>query len=316
MKSLLAHIRPYQIFLREGARGGFSHAYLLLCGDGDVLSKALSLFAGEFFTGNERAKNLIEKGSFSDCLFFPKDGKKLSVEDANLIVEEAGIRPIEGDKKVFVIDGFHTALPSFQNKLLKILEEPPEGVYFLLGATTEFSLLPTILSRVKKLEFAPFSVEEVSGYLGRNYPTLSKEELRFFSSASCGKISSAQAFIEDGGYEETFTDAINLSLAPVDKLPALCKKVAEKGKKDLLLSLLEIIFRDAAFLATKKGLDTYLLTTFYQKELEKLVFSYPIGVLLDFQNHLHEAQKQLKFNATFGWCLQVLFTNLAAKRKR
>ena len=304
MKSLLARTHPYQIFLREGAKGCFSHAYLLLCGDGDVLKEALPLFAGEFFQGDARAKSLIE------------EGKKLSVEDANLIVEEAGIRPLEGDKKVFVIDGFHTALPSFQNKLLKILEEPPEGVYFLLGATTEFSLLPTILSRVKKLEFPPFSVEEVRGYLSRNYPDLSKEQLHFFASASCGKLSTAKAFVEDGGYEETFLDAMTLSLAPLDKLPALCKKVAEKGKKELLLSLLEIIFRDAAFLAAKKGLESYLLTPFYQKELEKLVFSYPLGVLLDFQKQLREAQKQVKFNAAFGWCLQVLFTNLVTKRKR
>ena len=315
MQSLLASTHPYQIFQRERAKGELSHAYLLLCADDELLKEGLKTFAACFFEGNSRAKSLIEKQSFCDCLFFPKDGKKLSVDDANLIVEEAGIRPIEGDKKVFVIDGFQTALPSFQNKLLKILEEPPEGVYFLIGATTEFSLLPTILSRVKKLEFAPFITQDIQGYLTRNFPSLSKEESYFFASASCGKISTAKSFIEEGGYEETFLDVVTLSTASLDKLPALCKKVAEKGKKELLFSLLEILFRDAAFLAAKKGLHSYLFTPFYQKELEKLVYLYPVGVLLDFQKHLREAQKQLKFNATFAWCLQILFSNLAAKRK-
>ena len=116
MQTILRRTHPYQIFQRERQNGGLSHAYLLLCADADSLHEGLRLFASEFFEGNDRAKSLIEKGGFCDCLFFPKDGKKLSVDDANLIIEEAGIRPLEGDKKLFVIDGFHTALPSFQNK--------------------------------------------------------------------------------------------------------------------------------------------------------------------------------------------------------
>ena len=316
MQTLLTRTHPYHIFSRERQHGGLSHAYLLLCADASVLKESLRLFATEFFEDNNRAKSLIEKGSFCDCLFFPKDGKKLSVEDANLIIEEAGIRPLEGEKKLFIIESFQTALPSFQNKLLKILEEPPQGVHFLLGATTEFSILPTILSRVKKLEFAPFSSVEVSGFLQRNYPQLTKEEIGFFAEASCGKISSAISLLEDGAYKENFSHIFSLSLAPLSSLPALCKKIADKGKNDFLLSLAETIFRDGAFLAANNGLDSYLLTPFYKKELEKLVHVYPIGVLLDFQKKLREAQKQLKFNASFAWCLQVLFTWLAERRSK
>ena len=316
MQTLLKRTHPYQIFSRERKNGGLSHAYLLLCADTDALQESLRLFSADFFEGNARAKSLIEKGSFCDCLFFPKDGKKLSVDDANLIIEEAGIKPLEGDKKLFVIDSFQTALPSFQNKLLKILEEPPHGVHFLLGATTEFSLLPTVLSRVKKLEFAPFSTADIFEFLSRNCPQLTKEELRFFAEASCGKISTATAFISENAYQETFDDLFSLALAPLGKLPALCKKVSEKGRKEFLLSLAETVFRDAAFLAANQGLDSYLLTPFYKKELEKLVHAYPVGVLLDFQKRLREAQKQLKFNASFAWCLQVLFTWLKDSKRK
>ncbi len=315
MQILLKNTRPYGLLQREYARGGLSHAYLLLLADEEILRESLRFFARVFFQTDERALTLIEKEGFCDCLFFPKEGKKLTVEDANVIVEESGIRPMEGEKKIFVVDGFHTASPAVQNKLLKILEEPPQGVYFLLGATGEFSLLPTVLSRVKKLEFSPFSVQEIKGYLSRNYPSLKEEELNFFSTAACGKISSAKAFIGEGFYKETFETALSLCFASFSALPALCKKVGETKRKEELLSVLEVLFRDGAFLAVKKGLDAYLLSPFYKKEVQKLVDLYPVSALLAFQEKLRLAQKQLKFNANFPQTLQLLFVWLAEKRK-
>ena len=314
MKFLLENTHPYTLLDRERRNGGLSHAYLLLCADEGILRESLRFFAQTFFT-EERVKSLIEKESFYDCPFFPKEGKKLTVEDATSIVEEAGIRPIEGENKLFVIDAFHTAAPSFQNKLLKILEEPPQGVYFLLGATTEFSILPTVLSRVKKLELPAFSTADIIGFLERNKPDLSKEEKAVFAEASCGKLSTALSFCGDSGYREIFEDAFALSFASSATLPALCKKIAEKTDKERLITILEVIFRDAAFLAVKNGLDAYLPATFYQKEMEKLAKTYPVGVLLDFQKRLRETKKQIKFNANFPQCLQLLFVWLIEKRK-
>ncbi|MBQ8427850.1 MAG: hypothetical protein IJX18_01195 [Clostridia bacterium] len=315
MKVLLQNSHPYQLLERERRHGGLSHAYLLLSADEDILRESLLFFAGVFFKDNDRACALIEKESFCDCLVFPKAGKKLTVEDATTIVEEAGIHPLEGEIKLFIVDGFQNASPAVQNKLLKILEEPPQGVCFLLGATTEFSLLPTVLSRVKKLELTPFTTAQTEGYLQRNYPSLAKEEISFLAAASCGKISSVRSFIGEGFYKQVFEDALALSFAPLSSLPALCKKIGETKKKDALLSLLEILFRDTAFLKAKKGLDSYLLAPFYKKEMEKLLSLYSVGVLLTFQQKLREAQKQLKFNANFSWCLQSLFVWLAGNRK-
>lgn len=315
MKVLLENSRPYQLLERERQNGGLSHAYLLLSADENILRQSLLFFAGVFFKGDERAQSLIEKESFCDCLVFPKNSKKLTVEDATTIVEESGIHPLEGEVKLFIIDGFQNASPAFQNKLLKILEEPPKGVCFLLGATTEFSILPTVLSRVKKLQLSPFTTAQTEGFLERNYPHLPKEERAFFAAASCGKISSALSFIGEGFYRQVFEDALALSLASPSSLPTLCKKIGETKRKETLLSLLEILFRDAAFLAAKKGLDSYLLAPFYKKEIEKLINLYPMGVLFDFQSKLREAQKQLKFNANFSQCLQTLFVWLTSKRK-
>ncbi|MBQ9118122.1 MAG: hypothetical protein IJY11_02855 [Clostridia bacterium] len=315
MQILLENTHPYQLLQRERQNGGLSHAYLLLCSDEEILRESLRFFAGAFFPQENRILSLIEKESFCDCQFFPKEGKKLSVEDATTILEESSVKPLEGEKKVFVVDGFQTASPAVQNKLLKILEEPPFGVHFLLGATTEFSLLPTVLSRVKKLEMPAFSTAQLQGYLGRNYPSFDEKELAFFASAACGKLSSARALTGNSFYKETLDDALKLTFASLAELPSLCKKIGEKGRKESLLSLLEILFRDGAFLAAKKGLDGYLLSPFYKKEIEKIANIYPVGVLLSFQAKIREAQKQIKFNANFTQCLQMLFVWLVEKRK-
>jgi len=315
MQVLLKNTRPYALLEKDSQHGSFSHAYLLLSPDEETLRDYLRFYARAFFFGNTRALSLIEKEGFCDCLFFPKEGKKLSVEDASLIVEEAGIRPLEGDRKVFVVDGFHTASAAVQNKLLKILEEPPEGVHFLLGAATEFSLLPTVLSRVKKLDLPPFSPREIEGFLDRNYPHLSKEDVRFFAAASCGKLSSAKAFIGEGYYKETVEDAFSLLFSSPSTLAPLCKKVADKGRKELLFSVMEFLCRDAAFLGAGKGLDAYLLSPFYKNQVEKLAKAYPVGALIAFQQSIRKAEKQLKFNANFAWCLQILMIDFIGKRK-
>src|SRR5688572_31588769 len=68
----------------------------------------------------------------------------LRTEQAAEIIHEAALRPMEGRYKVFLIQDFHNANPTFANKLLKTLEEPPDHVLLLLTARDRESILPTI----------------------------------------------------------------------------------------------------------------------------------------------------------------------------
>ena len=172
MIELLQNTQAYRLLKRECAGNQNSHAYLLLFDDGRNLRSALKEFAKVLFsvsdieewdeeaTEKQRIAKLIDEESFSDCLFYPNEGKKLAVEDAENIREESLLSPIEGDKKVFVLGDFADANVQTQNKLLKLLEEPPKGVIFLLGATTVFPVLPTVLSRTKRLEILPFDIKK------------------------------------------------------------------------------------------------------------------------------------------------------------
>ena len=139
MVELLKRTQAYRLLEKECAENACSHAYLLLFNDSKNLRFSLKEFAKLLFVDDierGRREKLIDEDAFSDCLCFPAEGKKLTVEDAEKIREEALLSPIEGDRKVFILSDFAEANVQTQNKLLKLLEEPPKGVKFVLTASS------------------------------------------------------------------------------------------------------------------------------------------------------------------------------------
>lgn len=89
-----------------------------------------------------------------------------SVDDAREVARFASSSPIQGDKKVVVIAAtriFHEA----QNALLKLFEEPPQGVVLVLVVPSLGQLLPTLRSRVLVLSSEGMSVNPAEAFLAR-----------------------------------------------------------------------------------------------------------------------------------------------------
>ncbi len=83
------------------------------------------------------------------------------VDNIREIIEKAQFRPTNTKYKIYIIDEVHMLSKGAFNALLKILEEPPEHVKFIL-ATTEIHKVPdTILSRCQRYDFKNFSDSEV-----------------------------------------------------------------------------------------------------------------------------------------------------------
>ncbi len=90
-----------------------------------------------------------------------------------VIIETARLSPARLKFKVFIIDEAHMLSDPAWNALLKILEEPPSHVMFIL-ATTEFHEVPaTILSRCQRFDFKRLSVADL---IGRLQDILKKEK--------------------------------------------------------------------------------------------------------------------------------------------
>ena len=87
------------------------------------------------------------------------------VDNIREIIEKAQFRPTQSKYKIYIIDEVHMLSKWAFNALLKILEEPPKHVKFIL-ATTEIHKVPdTILSRCQRYDFKNFSHSEIADRL-------------------------------------------------------------------------------------------------------------------------------------------------------
>jgi len=69
------------------------------------------------------------------------------------VIERAALAPIEGGRKIYILDEAHSLTADASNALQKTLEEPPEKVVFILCTTDANKLLPTVRSRCQRFAF-------------------------------------------------------------------------------------------------------------------------------------------------------------------
>ena len=77
--------------------------------------------------------------------------ERMSIADVRSLIRAAHLRPIERPDRTFVVYA-HSLLSEAQNALLKLLEDPPQGVIFYFIVPNANLLLPTVRSRFNELE--------------------------------------------------------------------------------------------------------------------------------------------------------------------
>lgn len=75
--------------------------------------------------------------------------KVFAVDSVREIRDDAFILPNESDRKVYILKNAHNMNDQAQNAILKILEEPPSYVFFIIVTTSRSTMLETVLSRVQ-----------------------------------------------------------------------------------------------------------------------------------------------------------------------
>ena len=87
------------------------------------------------------------------------------IDEIRALRENVRFMPVEGRKKIFIIDEAHMLTTEAWNALLKTIEEPPAHVMFIF-ATTEAEKLPvTILSRCQRYTFRRITADDIVGRL-------------------------------------------------------------------------------------------------------------------------------------------------------
>ncbi len=153
--------------------GKMSHAYLFTGSRGTgkttcakILAKAVNCLDPK--DGNPcnccEACKAIDSGACMDVLEIDAASNN-GVDNVRDLRDDAVYTPSQVKKRVYIIDEVHMLSISAFNALLKIIEEPPEHLLFIL-ATTELHKVPaTILSRCQRFAFRRISQEDIAARL-------------------------------------------------------------------------------------------------------------------------------------------------------
>lgn len=245
MKELITSTTAYKSYANDVADGRCSHAYMLHFEDAKNLRTALKIFALAFFQVDENSddgKRIINE-TLTDCRVYPEEEKNLTIDGVCELLSDSILNPLEKDNKLYIITSFEGTTPLIQNKLLKTLEDPPKGVYFLLGATSVSSILDTIKSRVKTLTIPPFTSNEIFSALERK----GKNRLNEQASKNCGGIYGIAENIVSGGWFDAIVLAATevCTVKEVGKVNQMAYKYGEIKNKNELLYMIGVLYHEA-----------------------------------------------------------------------
>ncbi|MCL6506260.1 MAG: DNA polymerase III subunit delta' [Bryobacteraceae bacterium] len=102
-----------------------------------------------------------------DFVTFAPDGplRQITISQMRYLREQAQFKPLEGRRRVFLIDQMERANEPAASSLLKTLEEPPDHLVLVMTAQNPYDLLPTIRSRAVILHLGPLSEEEMAQFV-------------------------------------------------------------------------------------------------------------------------------------------------------
>ena len=187
-------------FLRASiASGRVSHAYLFTGPAGSNKTAAAYAFAQAILCKDHGCRTCddcrrIERRKHPDVHFYTPEGAQgYLIEQIREIVSGVSLAPIRAKGKVYILDRVDLLGVSAANAFLKTLEEPVEGVTFILLGRTREAVLPTIVSRCQVVPFRHIPAREAAGILSQK-TGVTPEQARIAIEACNGSITRAMTF--------------------------------------------------------------------------------------------------------------------------
>ena len=186
----------------------------------------------------------IENGSFLDVLELDAASNN-GVDQVRALRDEAIYAPANVKKRVYIVDEVHMLSVAAFNALLKILEEPPDHLMFIL-ATTELHKVPaTILSRCQRFSFKRITPSDIAArmlYVAKQEQIdLMPEGAELLSRLADGALRDALSLLDQcaaaGGTIDSHTVLDTLGLAGNLQTAQLMKQILQRDAKAALLLL-------------------------------------------------------------------------------
>lgn len=260
------------------------------------------------------------------------------VDNIRDLRDEANFTPVKAKYRVYIIDEVHMLSTGAFNALLKILEEPPEHVIFIL-ATTEVHKLPaTILSRCQRFDFKRITPEDICARLQyvaeHENITLDEDAAALIAKVADGALRDALSLLDRCcAVDEHITSEVvtkSAGLAGRDYLMRLSECIIKKdcasalgiinelhmNSCDMERLCSEFMFhlRDLMIVKTVKNADSILIATDDElKSLKALAEKLPLEELLYDLNIIEDTFSQIKRSSNKRIPLEMAFVKLCSE---
>lgn len=330
----------------ELVSGRVAHAYLFTGSRGTgkttcakILSKAVNCLSphdGDPCNECEICRG-IDNGSVLDVIEIDAASNN-GVDNIRDLRDEANFTPVKAKYRVYIIDEVHMLSTGAFNALLKILEEPPEHVIFIL-ATTEVHKLPaTILSRCQRFDFKRITPEDICARLQyvaeHENITLDEDAAALIAKVADGALRDALSLLDRCcAVDEHITSEVvtkSAGLAGRDYLMRLSECIIKKdcasalgiinelhmNSCDMERLCSEFMFhlRDLMIVKTVKNADSILIATDDElKSLKALAEKLPLEELLYDLNIIEDTFSQIKRASNKRIPLEMAFVKLCSE---
>ena len=290
-------------------RLGLGHAYMVVSNDDEIVKEFFSLLAAAAFCESKSAcLNCTEclraiHDNNPDITHFNREGESIKVDAVKELSAAADIRSFSGTRLFFVYraDLMNAAA---QNKLLKTLEEPPEGVSFFLGVSNESAMLETVKSRCRKVYMDVFDDQTIKKAL----VDLGCEEsiAKIATTCSEGTLGNAVKIARSPEYVELYRSAVKLlfDLKRSTDILAISRLSVLNNDTDKFLDVLSIILRN--MLVLKAGKDEEL-SKLVGEDIKTLSESFSPLAISEIIKRINLSRRKLSLNinstATIDWLL-------------
>ena len=141
----------------------------------------------------------VNEGRFMDVIELDAASNR-GIDEIRDIRDKVNFAPVEGRRKVYIIDEAHMLTDQASNAFLKTLEEPPAHVIFVLCTTEAHKILPTIISRCQRFDFRRLPAELINRRLVEIIESeavaVEPDALRLVSRYAAGSLRDAENLLE------------------------------------------------------------------------------------------------------------------------
>lgn len=248
---------------------------------------------------------------------------QIGVDEATEIVKSLSLKAYEGGYKVMLIWMAEKMNTSAANKLLKLIEEPPNKTVFILVAEDEEQIINTILSRCQVLHFPPLAEEVIKDALVRNY-NLDLTVATKIAHQANGNYNKACDLVyhdsEDTPFESWFIFWIRSAFkakgnkSAIHDLISWSEDISKTGRETQkqFLQFCIVFFRQALLLNYQADSLVYLETKTENFDLRKFAPFVHGNNILDITNELQDAIYHIERNGNS----KIILTDLSIKLTR